>query len=106
MYLKPISGGYVLLAQSLGRSPITLFAKYDWYDPNTALRRNDIGRTHSTEADIAYQTLGLGARYQCSKAISITLYAEQTTNEKTHQLARFSQDREDNRLTLALLYRF
>lgn len=106
MYLRPFSGGYAVLSHSLGRSPLSLFAKYDWYDPNTVLAGDAIGTSFSSEADLAYQTLGLGALYQVTQAIRVTLYGELVYNEKTQQIERFAQDRRDNRLTLALQYKF
>lgn len=106
MYLRPISGGYALLTQGIGRTPLTLFARYDWYDPNTSISGNEVGTAGSTEADISYRTFGLGAMYQLSSALRLTLYGEQVTNEKTSQLAKFTGDLSDNRLTLALLYKF
>lgn len=106
MYLRPVSGGYALLTQGVGRTPLSLVAKYDWYDPNTALRGNEVGIMHSSEVDLAYQTLGLGAMYQLSEALRLTLYAEQVSNERSNRLSKYQSDRKDNRLTLALLYKF
>lgn len=106
MYLRPISGGYALLTQGIGRTPLTLFTRYDWYDPNTKVSGNEVGTAGTTEADLSYRTLGLGAMYQFSDALRLTLYGEQVWNEKTSQLAKFAGDRKDNRLTLALLYKF
>lgn len=106
MYLRPISGGYALLTQGIGHTPLTCFARYDWYDPNTNVSGNEVGAGGSTEADICYRTLGLGAMYQLSDALRLTLYGEQVWNETTNQLSKFSSDRKDKRLTISLLYRF
>lgn len=106
MYLRPISGGYALLTQGIGRTPLTLFTRYDWYDPNTALSGNEVGTGGSTEADISYRTLGLGAMYQISDALRLTVYGEQVWNEQTSQISKLSKDLSDNRLTIALLYKF
>lgn len=106
MYLRPVSGGYALLTQGVGCTPLSIIAKYDWYDPNIALSGDIIGDNHSSKADLAYHTLGIGAMYQLSNALKLTLYGEQVWNERTKQIAKFENDLKDNRLTLALLYKF
>lgn len=106
MYLRPIEGGYVLLTQGISKSPLSLFVKYDWFDPNTRLAGHNVGKQYSTEADLAYRTLSLGAMYQLTDALRLTFCAEQVWNEQSSNLPKFVHDRKDNRLTLATLYRF
>ncbi|MDO4692886.1 MAG: hypothetical protein Q4A64_08445 [Porphyromonadaceae bacterium] len=105
-YVRPLQGGYALLTQQIMQTPILLFVKYDWYDPNTALDGGAIGLNHSGVADISYQTLGIGAQYSFGKSLRATAYWEQTWNETTPNLSSHTRDLKDNRLTLALLYRF
>lgn len=105
-YLRPIQGGYILLAQEVGRTPLVLLAKYDWYDPNTALSGDAIGLSYSGVADLAYRTIGLGLQYHLTSAIRATAYAELITNEATSRLTAYQHDLRDDRVTLALQYRF
>lgn len=107
IYMRPIEGGYALLVQELGKLPLSALVKYDWLDPNTALRGNQIGQALSGSgvADIRYSTLGLGLIWHIDRSLKVTAYSELINNERSSQLKGYETDRPDNRFTLSLQYR-
>lgn len=110
-YLREFSAGYVYFVQSISHTPITLVAKYDFYDPNTKIKGNDIGKTTSgakatTSADIKYSTIGLGAILAVSNNVKITAYYDMVKNETSSNLAGFRKDLKDNVFTLRVQYKF
>ncbi len=110
-YLRNFKSGYILLVQSISHTPITLVAKYDFYDPNTKINGDIIGLTTSgakasTAADLKYTTLGLGAIFAVSNNVKITAYYDMVNNEKSRSLAGYSKDLKDNVFTLRLQYKF
>lgn len=105
-YIRPFSGGYCLIAQDIATLPFTGIIKYDWYDPNTKVSGDNIGKGNTGKADVAYQTLGLGLLYKPLSSVKLTAYYEFITNEKSAALASYDKDRKDNRFTLMLQYKF
>ena len=113
-YVRPFSGGYLMLVQDIGKSPFSAVVKYDLYDPNSALKGNQIGvaDTFTGIADIQYSTLGAGLYWQITPDIRTTLYYEFITNERTTALANhdfmkdYAVDRNDNLLTFRIQYKF
>ena len=65
-YIRNFNGAYFYFIQNIGHSPFQFIAKYDWYDPNTDVSGDEIGKAVKTgykatnSTDIAYSTLGLG----------------------------------------------
>jgi len=47
VYMRNISGGYVILTQDLGTLPLTAVVKYDWYNPNTGVSGDDIAMANT-----------------------------------------------------------
>lgn len=105
-YIRPIQGGYALLVQEVSSSALALFAKYDWYDPNTSLSGKEIGQYASGAADLSYSTIGLGMIYHLTPSLKATAYAERVWNETSPTLPMYANDRQDNKLTLELQYKF
>ncbi len=105
-YIRPFQGGYAVLVQDIGKLPLAAFAKYDWYDPNTQVKGDAIGKNATNQADIAYQTLGCGVLYRITPNLKLTGYYEWVSNETTTSLAAYASDRRDNRLTFRLQYQF
>lgn len=111
LYIRNLSAGYINLVQSISHTPITLVAKYDFYDPNTKVKGNEIGKSvtgqkATTAADLKYTTLGLGAILAVSSNVKITFYYDIVKNEKSNSLAGYSKDLKDNVFTLRLQYKF
>jgi hypothetical protein len=119
VYMREISGGYVMLTQDLGTSPLTFVAKYDWYNPNTKISGDDIGASSVTTAnDITKSNIGLGLYWRINPALRLTAYYDIVRNETTNQLKDtkdengkitaygYEGDRKDNVFTLRLQYKF
>lgn len=107
-YIREFNGGYVMLAQSLGRLPVSVVAKYDWYDPNTQVKGDQIGVSDSYTgiADLAVRTFGFGAFWDICKSVRLTAYYDLRFNETTQYLAGYERNRKDNVFTLRLQYKF
>jgi len=120
-YVRDFNAGYLFLSQTIARTPLTLIVKYDFYDPNTKLKGNEIGKSvvgavykATNEADLKYSTLGVGMLFAVSSNVKITAYYDMVTNEKTANLkpdftksnSNYSKDLKDNVFTLRLQYKF
>ncbi len=76
------NGGYVMLVHYLGRTPMALVGKYDWFAPETTRR----------------ETIGFGMFINLNPGIRLTGYYELTENK--------GDDLDDNVFTLRLQYKF
>lgn len=105
-YLRDFQGGYVYFVQGIAKSKHNLVLKYDWYDPNTHVASKDVvASSGATKADIAYSTLGFGWYYNWDSNIRFTAYYDIVRNEKT-LIRDYTEDNNDNVLTLRILYKF
>ena len=84
-----------------------MVVKYDWYDPNTDVRGNDIRVTGSklNDADIQYNTLGLGYINYLTENIKLVFYYARVMNETT-LLKGYTSDVKDDVMTFRIQYRF
>lgn len=105
-YIRNFRGGYVMLVQNLGSSPLAALAKYDWYDPNTKVSKNEIGLNGTGKADISYNTIGLGIMWNINKQLRMQTYYEWVMNEKSENLEGYTHHRKENVLTCRLQYKF
>lgn len=105
-YIRPFQGGYVMLTHTIEDFPVTLVAKYDWYDPNTAVAGNRIGLGNTGITDLSRQAIGFGALWHITDALKLTAYYDIVRNERTTQIADMSTDLKDNMFTLRLQYKF
>lgn len=105
-YIRKFSGGYVMLVQDLGKSPFALVAKYDWYDPNTKVSKNEVGESGTTATDIAKNAIGVGALWNINSALRLTAYYDINGNEKSDNLAGYDKNLKDDLFTLRLQYKF
>ncbi len=106
IYLRPFSGGYVMLVQDLGPLPLSAVLKYDVYDPNTRVAGDDVGRNGTGSADLLQSTLGFGALWDIDSSLRLQAFYELNTHEKTPHLAGMDADIADNVFTLRLQYKF
>lgn len=107
VFLRDFNGGYAMLVQDLGNTPLKAVAKYDWYDANTKLKADDIGlKKGSSATDLSYSTLGVGLLWEVSKNVRATAYYDIVMNEKSMNLKGYEADRKDNVFTLRLQYKF
>jgi hypothetical protein len=105
-YLRKTSGWYAILIQDLGKSPFSAVVKYDVYDPNTKIKKDQIGLNATTKAEIAYNTLGFGALWRVNPAVRLQLFYEIVKNEKSANLADYKADQKDNVFTARLQFKF
>lgn len=105
-YLRDMQGGYVMLAHDIAKTPIGLVAKYDWYDPNTKIRKSRVGTGGSTFADLAQSTWGLGVIWRIDSALRLTAYYELNKNETSAHVEFMEKNRKDDLFTLRLQYKF
>jgi hypothetical protein len=112
IYVRNFNGAYFYFLQNIGRSPFQFIAKYDWYDPNTDVEGDDIGKKvetgfKSTNAtDIKYTTIGLGLAYRWDANLKITAYYDMVENEKSANLSGYTNDLLDNVFTLRVQMKF
>lgn len=106
MYIRNFQGGYAMLVQDFGSLPISAIVKYDWYNPNSKVKGNEIGINNTHAGDIAFHTLGLGLQWRIDNNFRLTSYYEIVKNEVSENLEGYDSDRKDNVFTLRLQYKF
>jgi len=120
-YIRKFNGAYFYLVQNIGKSKFGVVVKYDWYDPNTKVKGQDVKPTYSytnssgtlipnnktllSSSDIKYQTLGIGVNYKMTENIKWTAYGAWVVNEKTG-VSGYGGDLYDNVYTLRMQYKF
>lgn len=105
-YIRSFNGYYITYVQDLGKIPLSLILKYDYYDPNTKVSKNQIGLNGSGSADIAYTTLGSGLMWRINNSLRLTAYYDHVSNETSSHLTGYSNDLSDNVFTLRLQYKY
>ena len=105
-FIRKFNGAFFYLLQNIGEKN-QLGIKYDFYDPNTAVKGADIGAVNSNThlGDIKFGTFGFGYTHWLSKGIKVLLWYEIVDNEKT-SLAGYTGDVKDNILTCRMQFRF
>jgi hypothetical protein len=106
-YKRKFNGAYFYLLQHLINTHHQLGIKYDWYDPNSKVKGDDIGKpgTNLNATDIKYSTLGFGYIYYVNENLKLVLWYERITNERT-QLPGYTSDIKDDIFTCRLQFRF
>lgn len=105
-YIRSFNGYYITYVQDLGKIPLSLILKYDFYDPNTKVSKNQIGLNGSGSADIAYATWGSGLMWRINNSLRLTAYYDLVSNETSSHLTGYSHDLSDNVFTLRLQYKY
>ena len=109
-YIRSFDGAYFYFIQNIMQSKHQLVVKYDWYDPNTKVAGDEIGKSGSklTKTDLKYTTLGLGYNYKWDNNVKITFYYDMVTNEASPSLTSsgYWKDIPDNVFTLRFQYKF
>jgi hypothetical protein len=84
-----------------------LVAKYDWYDPNTQISGDQIGKlsTNTKAADLRYDTFGFGINYLHTSNVKFVFYYDIVTNETSKNLNGYTKDLKDNVFTARIQYR-
>lgn len=94
-----------------------LIVKYDWYDPNTEIKGNDIGKKVTVDsdgkvlksfsaADLKYETWGFGLAYRYDSNVRLTAYYDAVKNETSENITGYAKDLKDNVFTLRLQVKF
>jgi hypothetical protein len=106
-HTRNFNGAYFYLLQNLFSTKHQVVVKYDWYDPNTKVSGDDIGKAGSnlTAADIKYNTLGFGYINYLTPNVKAVFYYSKVMNEKTN-LTGFTEDAKDDVFTFRLQFRF
>ncbi len=106
-YIRKFNGAYFYLLQNVFSTKHQVGVKYDWYDPNSEVKENEIGKAGSNinEANIKFSTLGFGYINYINENLKLVLWYEKIFNEKT-QIAGFTSDIKDNIFTCRLQFRF
>ncbi len=105
-YIRRFNGAFFYLLQNLFSEKHQFMMKYDFYDPNTMIAATEIGSLINTHnADIKYNTLGVGYTYYFNKHIKILVWYDMIRNEIT-SLDGYTDDLKDDVLTLRMQFRF
>jgi hypothetical protein len=106
-YIRKFNGAYFYFLQHLGSTHHQVGVKYDWYDPNTEVKRDDIGKAGSNQnaANIKYSTLGFGYIWYITENAKLVLWYDRIMNEKT-QLTGYTSDVKDDVFTCRIQFRF
>lgn len=105
-YLRDFNGGFFYYLQNIVNNKHQFVMKYDWYDPNIHAKGMEIkpGMNFS-EADVRYNTLGMGYVYYLNDHFKVTTWYDMVKNEET-ALPGYTEDIEDNVLTVRVQYKF
>jgi len=111
LYLREFSGVVLYFVQSIPKTTSLIVVKYDYYDPNTDVKTDEIGikpagskATNGT--DIAYTTWGFGWFADFSSHLRCTVYYDLVKNEISKNQKDYNRDLKDNVLTLRVQYKF
>lgn len=108
-FLRDFAGGYITLIQQIHK--FSVFGRYDWYDPNTKVKGNEVGlpatgATATNAADLKLTSTSLGTFYEPNKNLRFTAQYDFNRYEKTDN-GKFSAAGLDNNLfTLRIQYKF
>lgn len=107
IFHRHFNGTYLYFIQDIGQSPFQAVAKYDFYDPNTEITGNEIGKagTLTNTGDIKYSTFGFGVNYSMNHHVKLSVYYDIVKNEST-ALPGYQNDIADNVTTVRLQYKF
>lgn len=100
-YIRNFKGGYLSLIQDIDASGFAAVLKYDWYDPNTKVSGNNIGKNYTNKGDIAYQSFGFGMLWNIKNNLRLQAYYNIVSNETT-SLSGYEKDLKDNHFALRL----
>lgn len=106
-YVRHFNGAFFYFLQNIINPKHQLIIKYDWYDPNANVEKDQLGKagTNFTVADIQFNTLAIGYVYHFNPQTKIIFYYDMVKNEKT-RLTGYNGDIKDNVFTCRLQFRF
>ncbi|MFM2135243.1 MAG: hypothetical protein RL021_643 [Bacteroidota bacterium] len=112
VYTRPFNGAYFYFLQNILETPLQTVVKYDWFDPNTDVSGDEIGKavgnglSKTGAGDVKFSTLGVGLVYRWESTTRIMAYYDFVTNETSSNLSGYGKDIRDNQFTLRLQVRF
>jgi hypothetical protein len=112
IYSRNFNGAYFYFIHRIMKTPLEVVLKYDWYDPNTDVKSDDIGKAVSGVAkatnatDIRYDTFGFGLLYHFDSSIRVMAYYDMVQNEISKNLSGYTKDLSDNVFTLRVQAKF
>jgi hypothetical protein len=113
LYMRKFSGYVVYFVQSIPKTTSSIVIKYDYYDPNTSVKGDEVGlavqpaRTKATNGtDIAYTTWGFGWFADFSSHLRCTVYYDLVKNEISKNQKDFNRNLKDNVFTARVQYKF
>jgi hypothetical protein len=108
IFRRKFNGAYFYFIQNILTTPLSLVVKYDWYDPNTDIAGDLIGKAGSNTSanDLKYTTLGFGLTYRWDANLKIMVYYDMVQNEKSASLKGYEKDLPDNVITARLQVKF
>ena len=112
IYSRNFNGAYFYFLQNIGSSPWQAIVKYDWFDPNTDLKGDEIGKSvasgfkASNATDLKYTTIGFGLAYRWDTAVKLTAYYDLISNETSKNISGSTNDIKDNVFTLRAQIKF
>jgi hypothetical protein len=114
-YNRKFNGGYVYFIQNILHSRHEVVVKYDFLDPNTAVKgtnaKSEVSydgntlKTGLSGADVAYTTWGIGYNVRLNPNLKLMAFYEFVKNENT-AIKGFTQDLKDNVFTLRAQFKF
>jgi hypothetical protein len=107
-YLRKFNGAYFYFTQNIAKSKHQLVVKYDWYDPNTDVNGDEIGKagTKLSNTDLKYTTLAFGWLVRWNSNVKIVAWYDMVKNETSANLSGYGSDLKDNVFTLRVQYKF
>ena len=106
-YIRKFDGAYFYLLQNIFSLRHQLGCKYDWYDPNTDVKGEDIANTGSNlnATDLKFSTFSVGYNYYMNENVKLMLWYDFVRNENFSQ-NNLPSDIRDNIFTCRLQFRF
>lgn len=105
IYVRDFNGYYIQLVQDIATSKHSVVLKYDAYDPNTEVAKNEC----QTVGDVAYSSLGFGWLFRANQNLRVMCYYEINSNEKVNNDVvdvKYNKNIKDDVFTLRLQYKF
>ncbi|MCW3074169.1 MAG: hypothetical protein JWP69_1238 [Flaviaesturariibacter sp.] len=106
-YIRDFDGAFFYFLQNIVNKKWELVVKYDWYDPNRKVKKEEIGSTGGNfgAGDIRFNTVGIGMTHYFTNTLKLLVYYDAVQNEKT-LLSGYTGDLKDNVLTCRIQMRF
>lgn len=108
-YLREFAGGYLTIIQQITK--FAVYGRYDFYDPNTAVKGDNVGKqgagaTATNAADLRLTSTSIGTFYEPNKNLRFTVQYDFNSYEKTSNGKFAVPGLENNVLTLRAQYKF